>query len=130
MSMRAGSGAVPATRDDLRGVEVRLDSRLQEVAARLVLHDGRFAAMGDRVNQADRRNDALSARVESRHKAFDRRFDAVDYQIEQAKGELRDEMRRLSRELDSCRHLLSRLTTALVAVGWVIVIAGLAAAIW
>lgn len=39
-------------------------------------------------------------------------------------------MRRLSRELDSCRHLLSRLTTALVAVGWVIVIAGLAAAIW
>lgn len=80
--MLPGDSSVPPTRDDLRRLEARLDARLQEINARLVMHDGRFAAMGDRVNQADRRNDALSARVEARMRSMDRRFDTIDIRLD------------------------------------------------
>lgn len=71
-------GASPPTRDDLRRLEARTDTRLQEVNARIVLHDGRFAAMGDRINQTDRRTDALSARLDSRLRGIDRNFGDIE----------------------------------------------------
>lgn len=53
------------TRDDLRRLEARVQARLAEVAAWPVLDDGRFAAMTDRLDQADRRADSLAARLDS-----------------------------------------------------------------
>ena len=89
MSMLPGNGgAVPPTRDDLRRFEARLDSRLQEINARLVLHDGRFAAMGDRSNQTDRRSDALSARTDSRIRSMDRRFDTIENRLDRLATQL------------------------------------------
>jgi len=87
----------PPSRDDLRRLEARLDSRLQEVNARIVLHDGRFAAMGDRVNQSERRSDALSARIDSRLRSIDsrlrsidRRFDGVGNRLDHADDRLQE----------------------------------------
>lgn len=47
----AGTSTGPSA-DHVRRLEARFDARLQEVHARIVLHDGRFAAMGGRVNRA------------------------------------------------------------------------------
>ena len=80
----------PPSRDDLRRLEARLDSRLQEVHARIVLHDGRFAAMGDRINQSERRSDALSARIDSRLRSIDRRFDGVENRLDHADDRLQE----------------------------------------
>ena len=82
MSTHPVDGSAPASRDDVRRFETRMEARFQEVNARLVLHDGRFAAAGDRINQSERRADALSARVDSRFRATDRRFDALDVRLE------------------------------------------------
>ena len=78
----AGDGDEPVSRDDLRRVEARLEARLQEVFARLVLHDGRFAAMSDRVSQADRRADTFRSRLDSELAVVDRRFDGLDSRLD------------------------------------------------
>jgi len=80
--------ADPVPRQELRRLEARLEARLQEVNARIVLHDGRFAAMGDRINQTDRRNDALSARIDSRLRALDRRLDAIEARFDAIEAHL------------------------------------------
>ena len=72
---------LPST-DDLRRLGARLDARLQEVNARIVLHDGRFAAMSDRINQTDRHADALSARIDTWMRSIDRRFDTADNRLD------------------------------------------------
>lgn len=82
------SDADPVPRHELRRLEARLEARLQEVNARIVLHDGRFAAMGDRINQTDRRSDALSARVDSRLRALDRRLDAIEARFDAIEAHL------------------------------------------
>jgi hypothetical protein len=78
-----------------------VDARLQDVIARLVLHDGRFAAMTDRLNQADRRADTFRARVDSGFATVDRRLgrlgtrlDAHDARHDTTEGEMIDAARR------------------------------------
>lgn len=66
----------------------RVEARLQEVNARLVLHDGRFAAAGDRVNQADRRLETLSSRLNERLATVTRRADALDDHSERVEHQL------------------------------------------
>jgi hypothetical protein len=100
MSMLPGGGVEPPTRDDLRRIESRLDARLQEVSARLVLNDGRFAAISDRVNQSDRRTDALSSRVDARLRTIDQRFDAIDLRFDASEKGMADTRDRL---LDAIR---------------------------
>ena len=78
---RDDTGA-PPTFDDLRRLEARVDARLHEITARLVMHDGRFAAMADRITQTDRRADALSARIDGQFRSVDRRFDALETRID------------------------------------------------
>ena len=82
------ASAEPLSRKELRQFEARLDARVQEIAARLVLHDGRFAAMTDRLNQAGRRADALAARIDSSFDAVDRRFDSLDTRLDTADARL------------------------------------------
>lgn len=78
--------------DELRLLEARLDARLQEVNARIVLHDARFAAMGDRINQTDYRGDSLSARIDSRLRGIDSRLDHIELRIQQYRDLLHDEL--------------------------------------
>ena len=78
---RAGD-ADPVPRQELRRLEARLEARMPDVNARVMLHDGRFAAMGDRLNQTDRRSDALSARLDSRLRGLDRRLDSVEARLD------------------------------------------------
>lgn len=88
-------GAAAATAHDLRRLEARIDARLHEIMARLVLHDGRFAAMGDRIDQSNRRADVLSERIDARLLSIDRRFDALDTRIDLTDaraGEARDQL--------------------------------------
>lgn len=101
--MVPGGSSVPPTRGDLRKVEARLDARLQEINARLMLHDGRFAAMGDHINQADRRSDALSARVDARLRSMDRRFDTIESRLD-VLTPARCDRARLRRDQRSNRH--------------------------
>jgi len=88
VNLPPGGGADPVTRDDLRRLEERFDARFQEIKARIVLHDGRFAAMGDRINQTDRRCDALGARVDSQLRSMDRRFDGVETRLDHVAAQL------------------------------------------
>lgn len=76
--MTPTNGQPPATGDDLRRLEGRIDALLQEVIARLVLLDGRFAATTDRLNQLDRRADSFAARMDARFGAINARFDSLD----------------------------------------------------
>jgi hypothetical protein len=108
--MLPGGGAEPPTRDDLRRLEARLDARLQEVNARVVLHDGRFAAMGDRINQTDRRCDALSARIDSRLRSMDRRFDTVETRLDTTDIHLQDTRDRVLDEVKSARRQQAKMT--------------------
>ncbi|HEY8545457.1 MAG TPA: hypothetical protein VIL36_10435 [Acidimicrobiales bacterium] len=110
MSMLSGGGADPPTKDDLRQLESRIDARLQEVNARLVLNDGRFAAITDRVNQADRRADALSARVDARLRTIDQRFDAIDQRLDTYDARMADTRDRLLDEIRVTRSHHSRTT--------------------
>jgi len=108
--MLPGGGAEPPTRDDLRRLELRLDARLQEVNARVVLHDGRFAAMGDRINQNDRRSDALSARIDSRLRSMDRRFDGLETHLDTTDARMQDTSDRLLHEVKASRRQQNRMT--------------------
>lgn len=108
--MLPGGSAEPPTRDDLRRLELRLDARLQEVNARVVLHDGRFAAMGDRINQNDRRSDALSARIDSRLRSMDRRFDAVETRLDTTDARVQDTRDRVLDEVKASRRQQNRMT--------------------
>lgn len=99
-------GGAAATAHDLRRVEARIDARLHEVVARLVFHDGRFAAMGDRIDQANRRADVLSPRIDARLLSIDCRFDALDTRMDltdarvvEARDELADALRDHNRAL-------------------------------
>ena len=125
MSMLPGGGVDPPPRDDdLRRLESRIDARLQEVNARLVLNDGRFAAITDRVNQADRRADALSARVDARLRAIDLRFDAIGHRLDASDARMADTRDRLLDEIRTSRSQHSR-TTLLGFAGSTMVMATL-----
>lgn len=102
--MLPGGGADPPTRDDLRRLEARFDARLQEVNARIVLHDGRFAAMSDRIHQSDRRTDALSARIDSRLRSIDRRFDGVENRLDNTDARVQETQDRVLDELRGSRR--------------------------
>jgi hypothetical protein len=97
---------------------------MQEVSARLVLHDGRFAAMTDRINQADRRADAMSARIDARFRTVDRRFDSVDDRLDRSDARLTDTRDTLLDEMRTSRHQHSR-TTLLGFAGSTVVMATL-----
>jgi len=90
MSMLPDGACDPPTRDDLRRLEARVDARLQEINARIVLRDGRFAAVSDRINQTDRRTDALSGRIDSRLRSIDRRFDGIEIRLDQQDARLQE----------------------------------------
>lgn len=122
--MLPGGGADPPTRDDLRRIESRIDAQMQEVSARLVLHDGRFAAMTDRINQADRRADAMAARFDARFRTIDRRFDTVDDRFDRSDARLTDTRDTLVDEIRVGRHQQSR-TTLLGFAGSTVVMATL-----
>lgn len=122
--MLPGGGVDPPTRDDLRRIESRIDAQMQEVSARLVLHDGRFAAMTDRINQADRRADAMSARIDARFRTVDRRFDSVDDRLDRSDARLTDTRDTLLDEMRTSRHQHSR-TTLLGFAGSTVVMATL-----
>ena len=95
MSGGPTNDAARLTRDDLRRFEARMDARLQEVNARLVMHDGRFAALADRLSQTSRRADVLSDRVDSRLRSIDRRFAALDTRLDATdtrSGKARDQL--------------------------------------
>jgi len=108
--MLPGGRADPPTRDDLRRLEARLDARLQEVNARIVLHDGRFAAMGDRINQTERRTDALAARIDSRMRSIDRRFDGVESRLDSTDARVQQTQDRLLDEMRGSRRQSTRTT--------------------
>lgn len=110
--MLPGGGAEPQNRDDLRRLEARLDARMQEVSARLILHDGRFAAVGDRIDQTDRRCDALSTRIDSRLRGIDRRFDNVEHRIETTDARVQQTQDRVLAELKISQR---RQTTTTIA---------------
>ena len=110
MSMLSGGGVDPPNRDDLRRLEARLDARLQEVNARLVLNDGRFAAMADRIHQTDRRVDSLSARIEPRLRSMERRFDAIDTRLDLTDARMVDTRDQLIGEMRESRSQHARTT--------------------
>lgn len=124
MSMLPGGGVEPPSRDDLRRLESRLDARLQEVSARLVLNDGRFAAISDRVTQSDRRSDALSSRVDARLRTIDERFDTIDHRLDASEIRMAETRDRLLDEIRTSRHQHSR-TTLLGFAGSTVVTATL-----
>jgi len=123
--MLPGGGVGPPPRDDdLLRLESRIDARLQEVSARLVLHDGRFAAMTDRVNQADRRADTLSSRIDVQLRSIDHRFDAVDKRLDASEARMLDTRDQLLGEIRTSRDQHSR-TTLLGFAGSTVVTATL-----
>ena len=71
----------PSPGDRLRRHEARVDAHFQDVQARLVLQEGRFAAANDRLRQADRKLDVASART-------DRRLQDLDHQANALHGRL------------------------------------------
>ena len=86
--MTTGDDAAESRPHGRRDDYARIDARLQEIHARWVLHDGRFAAFGDRVNQTDRRFDALSARIDSRMRAVDGRFTSIELRLDAVLSEV------------------------------------------
>jgi len=122
--MLPGGGVDPPTRDDLRRLEARFDARLQEVNARIVLHDGRFAAMGDRINQTDRRCDALAARIDSRLRSMDRRFDGMENRLDNTDARVQETQDRVLDELRGSRRQNTK-TTLLGFAGSTVVTASL-----
>lgn len=109
-----------ATADDLRRLEARVDARLHEIIARLVLHDGRFAAMGDRIDQSNRRADVLSARIDARLLSIDRRFDAPDTRIDLTDARVVDARDELTDALRDYNRALSRTTLVGLALTCVV----------
>jgi chromosome segregation ATPase len=81
-------GADPVPRHEQRRLEARLEARLQEVNARIVLHDGRVCRDGRPGQPGRSTGDALSARVDSRLRALDRRLDAIEARFDAIKAHL------------------------------------------
>lgn len=103
-------GAVPASAEDFLRFEARLNARLGELMARLVLHDGRFVALTDRLNQHDRRADATSARVDAHFDAVDARFNRVDARHDLLNAKITDWYENSTAELKHHIHAHRRTT--------------------
>lgn len=73
--------------------------------------------MGDRINQADRRSDALSARVDARFGAIDRRFDAVDTRFDLLEARLDDWRNEAAQVTQERRAAGARLALTALVVG-------------
>lgn len=101
--MHSGGGTEPPTRDELRQLEARLDARLQQVSARLVLHDGQITKMGTDIEFIDRRVEVLSERVESRFRSLDERFNSVESRLDVSDTRQRDTHDRVLDLLDEVR---------------------------
>lgn len=117
-------------REDLRRFEGRLDARLQEIAARLVLDDGRFAALTDRLNQSNRRHDVIAARFDSRVRSIDNRLDALDTRLDAAdaryldvRDQLLDALRTNNAAMTRRTLLMLALSSAVTAAAGTLVIA-------
>lgn len=80
--MLPGGGTEPPTRDELRQLEARIDARLQQVNAKLLLHDGQIAEATGAVERVDRRVDVMSERVESRFRSLNERFNSVESRLD------------------------------------------------
>jgi hypothetical protein len=80
--MLPGGGTEPPTRDELHQLEARIDARLQQVNAKLLLHDGQIAKVGGAVDQVDRRVDVMSERMESRFRSLNERFNSVESRLD------------------------------------------------
>lgn len=80
--MLPGGGTEPPTRDELRQLEARIDARLQQVNAKLLVHDGQIAEVTGAVERVDRRVDVMSERVESRFRSLNERFNSVDSRLD------------------------------------------------
>lgn len=50
----------PASNDDVRQLEARVDARFQAVNARITVIDDWFATLGDRLNEIDQQLQALA----------------------------------------------------------------------
>jgi hypothetical protein len=92
----------PATRDDLRKLEARIDARFQAVNARFIAVDGRFATMGDRVKEVEEQTQTLARRFEHRFRSIDNRLDATRTQIDHVRLQL-------SSQIDTARRGLGRI---------------------
>lgn len=87
--------AEPPTHDALQHLESRVTAHIDEINARLVLGDGRFSALTDRINQTERRADTAAARFDSRFTSIDRRLDHYDLRI----GRLNSAITRMENEV-------------------------------
>ena len=109
-------GTAPASAEDFQRLEARLNARIQEILASLVLHDGRFAALTDRVNQHDRRAAATAARADARFDAADHRFDRTDARIGMHSEAIATWQKELTDELRHHLQALRRTTLIGLAV--------------
>lgn len=108
--MTDGQPAPQDPGEELRQVEARLEARIQEIAARLVLNDGRFAALTDRLNEAGRRADATATWMDSSFATIDRRFDTLDTRLDTADTRLTDTHHQLIDRMREHRAALGRTT--------------------
>ena len=80
----------PLTRDDMRRLEARFHAWLAELAAWPALHDGRFAALTGRLDEADRRADSLAASLDSGLDTIADDFDGLDSRSDRLESRITD----------------------------------------
>jgi DNA anti-recombination protein RmuC len=111
----------PATRDELRQLEARIDARFQAVNARFIAVDGRFAETGKHIDNIDHEQQALARRFEARFRSIDNRFDATRTQIDHVRLQISSQIAHTRREV-LLGLVLGAAVTAVLCLGTVIVL--------
>lgn len=76
------------TDDELRDFEAQVDGRFQTIAARFVMADGRFLALGERLDRIQQELQTLERRSDARCKEIERRLKAVQVQTDHVSVQL------------------------------------------
>lgn len=108
-------GSATPAEERLRRHEARVEARFQEVYARLVLQEGRFAAANDRLGQADRKLDVLAARADRHLQDLDHQANALHGRLDTLDRRADDWHRELIDRLNADRRATAHATLLCIA---------------